>query len=59
MARRRSPKPQSQAAVIGAGVAGLTAGAYLARAGYAVTVFEQFSEIGGVTVNGIARWLRE
>jgi phytoene dehydrogenase-like protein len=35
--------------VIGSGMAGLTAGAYLAQAGHEVTVFEQFSEAGGVT----------
>jgi phytoene dehydrogenase-like protein len=37
------------AVIIGSGVAGLTAGAYLARAGHHVRVFEQFPEIGGVT----------
>ncbi len=35
--------------IIGSGMAGLTAGAYLAKAGHAVTVFEQFSTPGGVT----------
>jgi phytoene dehydrogenase-like protein len=35
--------------VIGSGMAGLTAAAYLARAGHQVTVYEQFAEIGGVT----------
>jgi all-trans-retinol 13,14-reductase len=35
--------------IIGSGMAGLTAGAYLAKAGHAVTVFEQFSSPGGVT----------
>lgn len=35
--------------IVGSGMAGLTAGAYLARAGHAVTVFEQFSAPGGVT----------
>lgn len=35
--------------VIGSGLAGLTAGAYLTRAGHQVTVYEQFDEIGGVT----------
>jgi phytoene dehydrogenase-like protein len=35
--------------IIGSGMAGLTAGATLAKAGYAVTVFEQFPTPGGVT----------
>ena len=35
--------------VIGSGMSGLTAAAYLAGAGHSVTVFEQFSTIGGVT----------
>lgn len=38
-----------KACIIGTGLAGLTAGAYLAREGYEVALFEQFSEIGGVT----------
>ncbi|QEE15897.1 phytoene desaturase family protein [Promethearchaeum syntrophicum] len=35
--------------IIGAGMAGLTAGAYLTQAGYEVKIFEQFPKIGGVT----------
>ena len=35
--------------IIGSGMSGLTAGAYIAKAGHAVTVFEQFSSPGGVT----------
>lgn len=35
--------------IIGSGMAGLTAGAYLAKAGHAVTVYEQFATPGGVT----------
>ena len=35
--------------IIGSGMSGLTAGAYLARAGHAVTIFEQFPSPGGVT----------
>jgi len=38
-----------KAIIIGSGMAGLTAGAYLARAGHSVTVYEQFSTPGGVT----------
>lgn len=36
-------------AIIGSGVAGLTAGAALAKAGHTVTVYEQFQRAGGVT----------
>jgi len=35
--------------IIGSGMSGLTAGAYLAKAGHAVTVLEQFPTPGGVT----------
>ena len=35
--------------VIGSGLAGLTAASYMCREGHDVTVYEQFSEIGGVT----------
>jgi all-trans-retinol 13,14-reductase len=38
-----------KAVVVGSGMAGLTAAAYLVRAGHQVTVYEQFTEIGGVT----------
>ena len=40
---------QKRVAVIGSGMAGLIAGAYLARDGHKVTVYEQFLEPGGVT----------
>ena len=36
-------------AIIGSGMAGLTAGAYLAKAGHQVTIYEQFDSPGGVT----------
>jgi all-trans-retinol 13,14-reductase len=36
-------------AIIGSGMAGLTAAAYLACDGHQVTIYEQFAEIGGVT----------
>ena len=36
-------------AIIGSGLAGLTAGAYLAQAGHRVAVFEQYHRPGGVT----------
>ncbi|TFG14889.1 MAG: NAD(P)/FAD-dependent oxidoreductase [Promethearchaeota archaeon] len=35
--------------IIGSGIAGLTAGAYLACEGHKVIIYEQFPEIGGVT----------
>ena len=35
--------------IIGSGMSGLTAGAYLAKAGHAITIFEQFPTPGGVT----------
>jgi phytoene dehydrogenase-like protein len=36
-------------AIIGSGMAGITAGAYLVKAGHDVTIYEQFDHIGGVT----------
>ena len=36
-------------AIIGSGMAGLTAGAYLAKSGHNVTIYEQFHTPGGVT----------
>ncbi len=39
----------SKAIVVGSGLAGLATAAYLARAGYAVTVYEQSDTVGGVT----------
>jgi phytoene dehydrogenase-like protein len=35
--------------IIGSGMSGLTAGAYLAKSGHDVTIYEQFSSPGGVT----------
>ncbi|MFX1340635.1 MAG: FAD-dependent oxidoreductase, partial [Promethearchaeota archaeon] len=35
--------------IIGSGIAGLTAGAYLACEGNEVIIYEQFPKIGGVT----------
>ncbi len=35
--------------IIGSGLSGLTAAAFLAREGHQVIIYEQFSEIGGVT----------
>lgn len=46
---RKKRATQRKIIVIGSGMAGLTAAAYLARAGNAVTLYEQHKEIGGVT----------
>lgn len=43
------PGDRKRVAVIGSGMAGLTAGAYLAREGHRVVVYEQYHEPGGVT----------
>ena len=52
------PKPyqviyEEKIAVIGAGPAGLTAGHYLASAGYDVTIYESSTEAGGMLMRGI------
>jgi NADPH-dependent glutamate synthase beta subunit-like oxidoreductase len=44
---------EEQIAIIGAGPAGLTAGHYLAKAGYDVTIFEADEEAGGMLIRGI------
>lgn len=44
---------EEKIAVIGAGPSGLTAGHYLAKAGYDVTIYEAESEAGGMLVRGI------
>lgn len=44
---------EERVAVIGAGPAGLSAGHYLAKAGYSVTVFDRESEPGGMLMRGI------
>ncbi len=50
---RGLPPTGKKVAVVGSGPAGLTAGYYLAKAGHSVTVFEQFSEAGGMMRVGI------
>ncbi|WP_094228661.1 NADPH-dependent glutamate synthase [Methanolobus psychrotolerans] len=49
----RSKSTGKRVAVIGAGPAGLTAAADLAKAGHAVTIFESLHETGGVLTYGI------
>lgn len=44
---------EERVAIIGAGPAGITAGHYLAKAGYDVTVFEREGKAGGMLVRGI------
>ncbi|MDR1575324.1 MAG: FAD-dependent oxidoreductase [Treponema sp.] len=44
---------EEKIAIIGAGPAGLTAGHYLAQAGYDVTIFEANEEAGGMLVRAI------
>jgi formate dehydrogenase beta subunit len=50
---RKLPPTGKKVTIVGSGPAGLTAGYYLAKAGHAVTVFEQFSEAGGMMRVGI------
>lgn len=50
---RHLPHTDKKVAVVGAGPAGLTAGYYLAKAGHAVTVFEQLPKAGGMMRVGI------
>jgi phytoene dehydrogenase-like protein len=45
----RKKPTQRKIIVIGSGMAGLTAAAYLARSGHSVTLYEQHQNIGGVT----------
>jgi len=50
-------KPSNKrVAIIGSGPAGLTAAYYLAKLGHAVTVFERFSEPGGMMRYGIPEY---
>lgn len=52
-APKTAPKNGRKIAVIGSGPAGLTFAGDMAKAGYAVTVFEALHEIGGVLKYGI------
>lgn len=46
-------KKNKKVAIIGGGPAGLTCAAFLARAGYEVTIFEKHNELGGILNHGI------
>ncbi len=56
--RHESPPPPNglTAAIIGAGVNGLTTARQLARKGYKVTVFERYPVPGGVMWVGVPEW---
>jgi len=50
---KNGPKKKNKVAIIGAGPAGLTAGYYLSRKGYQVTIFESLPVPGGMLAIGI------
>ena len=56
--RRETPPPWNglTAAIVGAGVNGLTAARRLARKGYKVTIFERYPVPGGVMWSGVPEW---
>jgi len=55
--REIAPPPNGKsAAIVGAGVCGLTAGRQLARKGYAVDIYERFPVPGGVMWTGVPEW---
>ena len=46
-------KKEKRIAIIGGGPAGLTAGAWLVRNGYEVTIYEKYDKLGGILRHGI------
>ncbi len=50
------PKKAESVGIIGAGPSGLTAGYYLARLGYGVTVYESLPVAGGLLASGIPEY---
>lgn len=44
---------EGKVAIVGAGPAGLTCGAFLAKKGYTVTIFEKYTKLGGILNHGI------
>ena len=56
--RRETPPPANgkTVGIVGAGVAGMTAGRQLARKGYKVDIYEKFPVPGGVMWTGVPEW---
>jgi NADPH-dependent glutamate synthase beta subunit-like oxidoreductase len=52
----KPPKNAKKVAIIGSGPAGLTAGYYLAKMGYAPTIFEKENKIGGMLRFGVPQF---
>ncbi len=52
----KPPKNAMKVAIIGSGPAGLTAGYYLAKLGYAPTIFEKEDKIGGMLRFGVPQF---
>ena len=50
------PKKEASVGIVGAGPSGLTAGYYLARLGYGVTVYESLPVAGGLLASGIPEY---
>ena len=46
-------KMSNKVAIIGSGPAGLTCGAFLARSGFDVTIYEKYDHLGGILRHGI------
>lgn len=46
-------------AIIGGGPAGLTAGAFLRKKGYNITIYEKYCELGGILTHGIPEFRLE
>ena len=55
-AASKPPKNAKKVAIIGSGPAGLTAGYYLAKLGYAPTIFEKEHQVGGMLRFGVPQF---
>ncbi len=49
----KEAKKEGSVAIVGTGPAGLTCGAFLAKKGYMVTIFEKYTKLGGILNHGI------